>query len=143
MKKCTTCHIFKDENQFAWKNKVKEVKHSRCKACQKIASDAWYSVNVKKHIANVNNNNERYYQDAREWLKEYLDDHPCVDCGEADKNVLEFDHRNPDTKKCSISNMFRRGYGLQRFKEEIAKCDVRCANCHRRRTRLQFGYFTY
>lgn len=63
----------------------------------------------------------------------YLQLHPCVDCGETDVLVLEFDHKDPGTKTYSISDLIRRASALTRIKNEIDKCDVRCANCHRRR----------
>jgi hypothetical protein len=74
---------------------------------------------------------------ARLWLKEYLRSHPCVDCGEADVRVLEFDHRDPATKLANVSRMASDGCGPARLAKEVAKCDVRCCNCHRRRTHAE------
>lgn len=49
--------------------------------------------------------------------------------------VLEFDHRDPATKDENIADAIsRRGWGLPRLQAEVDKCDVRCCNCHRRRT---------
>lgn len=72
-------------------------------------------------------------QRAQEYVLRYLRTHPCVDCGETDPVVLDFDHREPETKFKSISDLATTGYSLKRIGHEIAKCDVRCANCHRRR----------
>lgn len=72
---------------------------------------------------------------------DYLTQHACVTCGEADPVVLEFDHRVPADKDLDISEMVRRAYSLQRITAEIEKCDVLCANCHRRKTALQFGWY--
>jgi len=63
----------------------------------------------------------------------------CIDCGERDILVLEFDHRNPEDKKFSLGRAAKTGISPVRLSEELAKCDVRCANCHARRTALQFG----
>lgn len=71
------------------------------------------------------------------YILDYLSAHPCVDCGESDPIVLEFDHRDPVAKDFDISNMRFKAFSLGRVMEEIAKCDVRCANCHRRRTYRQ------
>jgi hypothetical protein len=68
----------------------------------------------------------------RSFIREYKATHPCVDCGEADPIVLEFDHREPSEKSFSLSDARR--LSLSKIAAEIAKCDVRCANCHRRRT---------
>lgn len=65
-------------------------------------------------------------------LSEYFAAHPCVDCGEHDPVVLEFDHVSD--KNADISNMVCKGYSWQSILEEISKCEVRCANCHRRVT---------
>jgi hypothetical protein len=67
-----------------------------------------------------------------DFLIEYLSDHPRVDCGEADIVVLEFDHQRD--KLFTVSVLCREGYSLEKLKQEVAKCEVVCANCHQRRT---------
>jgi hypothetical protein len=63
--------------------------------------------------------------------KEYLDNvrrnSKCLDCGESNPVVLQFHHRNGRGKY--VIAMYTR-WGLDRLKEEIAKCDILCANCH-------------
>jgi hypothetical protein len=71
---------------------------------------------------------------------EYLSVHPCVDCGESDPVVLEFDHRDATTKFRAVAQMIEARYAWSTILEEIEKCDVRCANCHRRKTSRQFGH---
>ncbi len=70
-------------------------------------------------------------------LVEYLRTHPCVDCGEDDVLVLEFDHL--EDKLFSIARGFR-DRPLQALLDEMAKCEVVCANCHRRRTAARGGF---
>lgn len=65
----------------------------------------------------------------------------CVDCGETDMVVLEFDHVNPALKKFEISQAVRLGYNWDDVLEELDKCEVVCANCHKRRTSKQFGWY--
>ena len=77
---------------------------------------------------------------VRGWLLAYLLEHPCIDCGEADPVVLEFDHREGERKLFNIGESIRRSYGLARVQAEVAKCDVRCANCHRRKTYRDAGH---
>lgn len=55
----------------------------------------------------------------------------CVDCGETDPVVLDFDHVS-GRKSAGVSRM--RTSSLPKLLTEIAKCEVRCANCHRRVT---------
>ena len=53
----------------------------------------------------------------------------CVDCGYRDHpGALQFDHRDPATKSFGIAKGLTRSWSA--ILSEIAKCDVRCANCH-------------
>jgi hypothetical protein len=63
----------------------------------------------------------------------------CVDCGEADVCVLDFDHVGEKT--ATVTHLVRREVGLQRLRDEIARCEVRCANCHRRRTAVTSAHY--
>jgi hypothetical protein len=63
----------------------------------------------------------------------------CVDCGLADPLVLQFDHLEPKTK--DIASLVRSGCSAERLVDELNKCAVRCANCHRRRTATLGGWF--
>ena len=57
-----------------------------------------------------------------------------MDCNESDILVLEFDHKERKEKSYNVSYLMRRGLSFDKLIEEIKKCDVRCANCHRRKT---------
>ena len=70
------------------------------------------------------------------YLIEYFVTHPCVDCGETDPIVLEFDHLRD--KRFEISEALH-GRTWQSILDEIEKCEVVCANCHRRRTAHRRG----
>lgn len=59
---------------------------------------------------------------------------PCMDCGvQHPWYVMDYDHIR-GKKSFNLSISAQRRYGLNKIKEEIAKCDVVCANCHRKRT---------
>lgn len=77
---------------------------------------------------------------AAEAVWRYLVEHPCCDCGETDPVVLEFDHVYGD-KVCAVSTMARNGAPWSRIAAEIDKCVVRCANCHRRKTAAERGWY--
>ena len=62
----------------------------------------------------------------------------CVDCGDSDPAVLEFDHVGE--KAGNVGQMARTGCSFERLRAEVSRCEVRCANCHRRRTRVQLGH---
>jgi len=88
-----------------------------------------------KHLVN----RKRYRARNHANVNAYLASHPCIDCGEADVRVLEFDHVR-EKKEGNIGDFVRGGMAWQRILLEISKCDVRCANCHRRKTVEQFGW---
>ena len=70
-------------------------------------------------------------QKKREYIEFYRATHPCYVCGETDPVVLQFHHVDPDQKSFVIGRAIH-SYGMNRLKEEIAKCVILCANCHRR-----------
>jgi len=62
--------------------------------------------------------------------------HPCVDCGEPDPVVLEFDHLERKAFDIGQALPYR---NWQSILDEISTCEVVCANCHRRRTARRKG----
>jgi len=72
-------------------------------------------------------------------LRDYLAERQCVDCGQSDPEVLDFDHRDGAEKVETIAWLRARGRE-EELLEEITKCEIRCANCHQRRTARQFGW---
>ncbi|HEV2009592.1 MAG TPA: hypothetical protein VGS17_01005 [Candidatus Limnocylindria bacterium] len=75
----------------------------------------------------------------RDVVYEFLLTNPCVDCGETNPVVLDFDHVDPTTKRWSVGRMLSRRTTTA-VRREMSKCVVRCANCHRRRTAVQFNF---
>lgn len=107
------------------------------RAYQRGYMKTYFADNPEKqtaHRARVKVNTKQDNSRKKQWLVDYLKDHPCVDCGEADLDVLEFDHVR-GVKLFVISGAIRVGRSLKAIISEVAKCDVRCANCHRRATR--------
>ena len=74
-------------------------------------------------------------------LFEFLSDKKCIDCGEHDPIVLDFDHIDPKNKFKIIGRMLSGHYSWESVEKEIQKCEIRCANCHRRKTYIQFKYW--
>ncbi|MFA6476600.1 MAG: hypothetical protein WCV68_04330 [Candidatus Paceibacterota bacterium] len=78
---------------------------------------------------------------VREKLLNFLSSKSCLDCGEDDPIVLEFDHINPKSKFKTIAKMLSGHYSWDSVLAEISKCEIRCANCHRKKTYGQYGCF--
>ena len=69
----------------------------------------------------------------------YLLRHPCAHCGEPDPVVLEFAHRGK--KKADIASMIWTETCWKVIAREMRRCKVLCANCHRRETARERGWF--
>ena len=64
---------------------------------------------------------------------------PCFDCNKHYPSyVMEYDHVR-GIKKDTISNLVSKNAPWEKIKEELAKCDLVCANCHRERTFMRKG----
>lgn len=140
MKQCGDCKAMLPLTQFHFKNRARNRRHAWCKECQKAYSRNHYAKNTAQYSAYHRRNRARYRRRNREQVYTFLALHPCVDCGEGDPRVLEFDHVRGE-KMGDVSDMVRCGVRWARVSEEIDKCEVRCANCHRRRTVNQFKWF--
>jgi hypothetical protein len=142
MKTCCKCRREKLESEFG-KNKINVDGLQRyCKECKRKIARVWYNSSCKdSHLVNVKRNNRKYRNIMRNAIWEYLQIHPCVDCSETDPIVLEFDHVR-GKKKYNISCLIN-STNVDLLLEEIKKCEVRCANCHKRKTAKQFQNYKY
>ena len=134
MKKiCPGCGEERDaELDFNWKYRDRGIRNTRCKVCQSRVSKQHYKDNKQSYMARVRAREVLVIVDNQKRLAEYLACHPCIDCGQADVRVLEFDHVR-GKKSASITRMLN-GAPWSAIEAEIAKCEVRCANCHRIKT---------
>jgi hypothetical protein len=56
----------------------------------------------------------------------------CQVCGENDPCCLDYHHRDPSEKFMTVNDMVRQRFSHKRILAEMAKCDLLCANCHRK-----------
>ncbi len=138
-KRCVICKQYKLASEFNLNKSKKDGLNLNCKVCSRIKSKEYYQLNKVKHKAVVKAHKALVVQQNRQSIIEYLQQHPCVDCGEDDIVVLEFDHL--ENKRGNISVMISTGCAWPTILKEIAKCEVRCANCHRRKTAYMFGWY--
>lgn len=136
MKTCSVCGLSKSVQEYHKSPRCALGVQPKCKACTKRYSKKWYNEGGRQKIVanNRTNSNAR-----RQLICEYLEKHPCTDCRESDILVLEFDHLH--SKEGNISAMVAWGYSWSRILREIEKCEVVCANCHRKRTALRSNNF--
>lgn len=141
VKRCSTCGLIKPRSDFHRKRAPKDGLQSRCRSCNIEIAKQFHGENIEHcralisaWVANVDERNKRR-------TLEYLRTHPCVDCGETDPQVLEFDHLRDKTS--GIAELLHRHVRWEIIEAEIAKCEVRCANCHRRRTSAAGNWFRH
>lgn len=116
MQICTKCKEPKTLTEYRFANKATGKRTCWCKVC--------FSAHERERAIRYKNNREK--------MKEYLSGRCCKHCGIDDIRVLEFDHIDRQTKKYDISVMM--GNSWETIMEEVAKCQILCANCHRIKT---------
>lgn len=124
MKQCGKCQIEKEDTEFVFKNKKLDIRQSVCKMCQRKYKLKHYYSNKQAHY-------ERNSK-TRVLIKNYIDSIKiagCSICNEKEIACIDFHHLKD--KDNNIANLLYRG-SLKKVKEEIAKCVLLCANCHRK-----------
>jgi hypothetical protein len=91
-----------------------------------------YHANLNYYVRKAHKRKTIGKRAEREKILNYLLQHPCIDCGEADPCCLDFDQVR-GKKRYYVSRMIGKGHAWETIFNEISKCDVRCANCHRKR----------
>jgi hypothetical protein len=121
-----------------------------CKGCQedishrrkdaKVCGSTCYG-RANRVVRRIQNNQAaaKRYKINRQNLLDFLkNSNGCVDCQELDPIVLEFDHVS--NKRAQIADILG-SWNWKTIEFEISKCEIRCANCHRRKTAKQFGWY--
>lgn len=134
---CRMCNKTGSDQLFSTRNGQKT---NWCLLCKSRYDKVYYNKTVEvrrtKQISRAKKNQLK----NRLRLLDFFKNHSCVQCGEADPIVLELDHIV--NKRKNISDMIR-NHSWRSIRYEIKKCQVLCANCHRRKTAKQFDYHRY
>jgi hypothetical protein len=137
---CTVCGEDKEVEAFPFKNKAAGRRHHECKACMAAYGREHYTRHRQAYISrNVANMRVRR-RAVKERVWHHLANQACVDCGEPDPLVPDFDQVDPKNKRKEIYWLAQGNHAWKTILEEIGKCEVRCANCHRLRTAYQFSW---
>lgn len=137
MKQCNRCGQTKPVTEFNKKTRsYGKNLQPYCKPCQSEYQREFYAANPMRNYDTIYSGRKRRRKVLLDFLFEFFLENPCVDCGETDLLVLELDHVE-DSKEFGIAKALSNTMSLTRVQREIGKCEVRCANCHRRRTAEQ------
>lgn len=131
---CSKCEKDKPETEF---HRQRNGRFPWCKACRKSYDKNYHSKSRDLVLVRKGKIRER----NRRFIVDFLSDKACETCGEDDIRVLDFAHRDSSTKKFNVSEATRLLYGLGTLQNEIDKCKILCANCHRRETAEERGYY--
>lgn len=148
IKYCTKCKLEKEVNNFSKQGKYLS---SWCKLCCSKNAKSKYDKSPeiyreKTRMWRQKNKNlnrilqKKYTKTKRLKIKNLINNYkknkPCIDCKILfDSIQMDFDHIRD--KKFNISKYSQGGWGINSIKQEIAKCELVCANCHRLRTFLR------
>jgi hypothetical protein len=141
---CKSCGHDKNVDEFKHRNrKCKECRRKRLNEWRSANPEklkkyrqgwrqrhgkAWYQRNKNAVKARIKRSVERKQRKFLEWKSHQK----CSRCPENHPACLEFHHRDPSTKCFNISQGWRLNYSWERLLAELKKCDVLCANCHRK-----------
>ena len=163
-------HFPKQSNRTEYKAHHPERYDKVCKKCRKPRrlDQTWEEVTEVKIRSQVQSNKARHKRERaerrmnREKLSRneyktkirretriksmrYLAKNGCEECGERDPRCLEYDHKDPAKKSRGVSRLIIDGFSWSsnRLREEIRKCRLLCASCHRKHTIRQQGYYSH
>ena len=109
---CTKCKQELPIDQFNWRDKAKGTRRSECKTCH-------------------NNYMKQKYKEKQVIVQELKAQCSCAKCGDKRGYVLDYHHIDPNDKEDGVARMISNNYTLDKVYNEIEKCVVLCANCHR------------
>lgn len=130
MKICSGCNESKEDSEYSYRDKAKGERIRQCKSCISVLTKRHYNTHKPIYKETFGRTRARKQLEIQK-LKEAS---PCKDCNQFyPYYVMDYDHRNGTQKIGNVSHLIRMSSG-QLVHDEIQKCDLVCANCHRIRT---------
>ena len=112
VKECSICHKILPIEDFGMRNSAAGIYRAECKRC---------------HLDVV----MKGYEERKQWVSSIKEQCKCAKCGEKRSYLLDFHHLDPTQKDSTVARLTSSSSSKQRIQEEIDKCIVLCANCHR------------
>jgi hypothetical protein len=134
---CRVCGLSKPLVQFPVRSREKETRQWICLECQRAYTKGWYARNRQRTVAAAGERNRSRRKRSR--ARAGVVRNACVDCGEANPLLLDFDHLWD--KHADVSYMIHSGRSWRVIEMEIDKCAIRCANCHALKTAREQGNY--
>ena len=141
LKVCSVCFIPKDPSDYYVKDSASGRLHAQCKACYKTKRmkkyHEYYNIHKEAYRARAVERKTKTKKLLQSKLYRYLKNKKCEFCGFNDIRALEFDHIDSEQKRFGIARAINDCYSWVKIEQEIKKCRILCANCHRIRTAEQ------
>jgi 5-methylcytosine-specific restriction endonuclease McrA len=139
---CSQCKIEKTLSKefFNTRDKLEKKFRTDCKECQHLKQNSAYQKKREYYKQATKKHRKKLRSDNQHLLWDYYSTHPCVMCGETNPIVLELDHLGD--KKYNISDIIYCHTWIS-VQKELKKCQVLCANCHKKKTAKDYGWYLY
>jgi hypothetical protein len=95
---CYRCGEVKPAEEFAWRRRRRLQRDSFCRPCRSAYGREHYLANKQRYIDQAAASKRKIRLERTRYLIDFFATHPCVDCGETDPVVLEFDHLDATAK---------------------------------------------
>lgn len=138
-KLCKKCKLVRDTSFFRPNKSKKDGLQHYCIECDKEFQRAWYQCNKEEAKRKASAISREKHKVVKQFLIQQLEGKSCNTCGETDLLVLEFDHLKD--KSFDIGQAHWKSE--EELLEEISKCQILCANCHRRKTHEQMNTYKW
>jgi hypothetical protein len=131
VKHCHVCDRTLSTAEFSRNRSAKDGCQTACKSCCKKRHNAYYQKNAERHKKVARVWNAKRLAETKE-IAQTAKKGGCIVCGETEYVCLDFHHLDPNEKEFNIGRALRGEKSLEMLRDEIAKCEVLCANCHRK-----------
>ena len=139
LKVCVLCKLPLPLYAFNKNKRKPDGLQDQCRECGKKKSTEYYNSNKEKHKKVTVERNKKNRIITQQFVYDFLKKTGCASCPENDPAALDFDHQRD--KRKGICEMVGGGCSISTIMEEISKCQILCANCHRKKTAKDFDWY--